>query len=65
MFSGIVETVSPIQSILDSPGQRVFSIRTPRGWKPRLGESIAVDGVCSTVQKIGARAFSAVYMAET
>ena len=69
MFSGIVETVSPIQGILDSPGQRIFSIRTPRGWKPRLGESIAVDGVCSTVQevaqKIGARSFSVVYMAET
>jgi riboflavin synthase len=69
MFSGIVETVSPIQSILDSPGQRVFSIRTPRGWKLRLGESIAVDGVCSTVQEVaqksGARSFSVVYMAET
>jgi riboflavin synthase len=65
MFSGIVETVSPVQSILDSPGQRIVSIRTPRGWKPRLGESIAVDGVCSTVQKIAARAFSVVYMHET
>ncbi len=65
MFSGIVETVSSIQSVLDSPGQRTFSIRTPRGWKPRLGESIAVDGVCSTIQKITVRAFSVVYMHET
>jgi riboflavin synthase len=69
VFSGIVETVSPVQDILDSPGQRILSIRTPRGWRPRLGESIAVDGVCSTVQKIGqkagARTFSVVYMHET
>jgi riboflavin synthase len=65
VFSGIVETVSPVQSVLDSPGQRIFSIRTPRGWKPRLGESIAVDGVCSTVQRVAARAFSVVYMHET
>jgi len=65
MFSGIVETVSPISRIQDSPGQRVFSIHKPRGWKPRLGESIAVEGVCSTVQKVAARTFTVVYMAET
>jgi riboflavin synthase len=65
MFSGIVETVSLIQSILDSPGQRIFSIRAPRGWRPKLGESIAVEGVCSTVQQIKSRSFTVVYMAET
>src|SRR5580704_7164289 len=65
MFSGIVETLGPILRIQDSPGQRVFSIQTPRGWRPKLGESIAVDGVCSTVQQTKARAFTVVYMAET
>ena len=65
MFSGIIETISPIIKIQDSRGQRIFSIRKPRGWKLRVGESLNVEGVCSTVQKSLKQAFHVTYMLET
>jgi riboflavin synthase len=65
MFSGIVETTSPIVKIQDSPGQRVFTIRKPAGWKLRAGESVSVEGVCSTVQKNAGQTFQVTYMQET
>jgi len=43
----------------------VVAIRLPRRWRPAPGESISVNGVCSTVQRKTARAFSVVYMQET
>lgn len=65
MFSGIVEKVGQVARIHDSPGQRVVSIRTPPGWRFADGESVSVEGVCSTVQKRGRRDFRVVYMPET
>ncbi len=65
MFSGIVETVSPVTRIEQARGQRIFHIRTPRGWKLQNGESVSVEGVCSTVQKTNGRVFKVVYMPET
>ncbi len=65
MFSGIVETTSPILRIRNARGQRLVSIRKPRGWKLGDGESVSVEGVCSTVQGSSADAFSVVYMPET
>ncbi len=65
LFSGIVEAVGTVAGIADSPGGRSVAIRTPRGWRLREGESVAVDGVCSTVQRITPRAFHVVYMHET
>lgn len=65
MFSGIVETTSPVVDIRNARGQRIFSIQKPRGWKLREGESVSVEGVCSTVQKTNRRTFQITYMPET
>lgn len=65
MFSGIVETTSPVERVRVAREQRIFSIRLPRGWKFREGESVSVDGVCSTVQKSNGRVFQVTYMPET
>lgn len=65
MFSGIVETTSPVLQIRGARGQRIFSIRKPRGWRLKEGESVAVEGVCSTVQRTHGRAFQVTYMPET
>jgi riboflavin synthase len=65
VFSGIVETISPILSIEDSKGQRKFLVGTPRGWKLNSGESISIEGVCSTIQKVNRKAFEVIYMPET
>jgi riboflavin synthase len=65
MFSGIVQKVGVVVGIQDSPGQRVVSIGTPARWHLAAGESVAVEGVCSTVQARGARKFRVIYMNET
>jgi riboflavin synthase len=65
MFSGIVEVTSPILKISDAREQRIFTVRKPRGWKFAEGESVSVEGVCSTVQRSDARTFTVVYMPES
>jgi len=65
MFSGIVETTSPIVRVESSRGQRTFSILRPAGWKLKVGGSVSVEGICSTVQKTNGRVFQVTYMPET
>ena len=49
MFSGIIQAASPIVSAEMKHGCRRVRIKTPHGWKLAHGQSIAVDGVCSTI----------------
>lgn len=65
MFSGIVETTSEILKVDSRPGHRRVAIRKPRGWRLQEGESVCVEGVCSTVQAVNLGAFQVIYMAET
>jgi len=66
VFSGIVETTSPVLSLNNAEQQRSLSIRKPRGWKLTDGESVCVEGVCSTVQGFNNKSsFRVVYMPET
>ena len=65
MFSGIVETTSPLLSIKNARQQRILAIRKPRGWKLQNGESVSIEGVCSTVQSFDRNSFRVVYMPET
>ena len=65
MFSGIIETTSQITQIRDSSsGRRVF-IERPRGWRLHIGESVSVEGVCSTIESFDGLAFRVTYMPET
>ncbi len=65
MFSGIVETTSPIVGLDNQREQRILTIRKPRSWKLSEGESISVEGVCSTVQQTDRNTFRVTYMPET
>ena len=67
MFSGIVESVGSVVAVRDSKAGRDVTIQTPAKWKLREGESICVEGVCSTVQRCaGLKAYATfVYMNET
>lgn len=65
MFSGIIETTSDILNAEDTGGQRKFQIQKPGGWRLRAGESVCIDGVCSTVQKAAGGWFDVTYMPET
>jgi riboflavin synthase len=65
VFSGIVETTSPVLSVSNARKQRILTIRKPRGWKLQDGESLSIEGVCSTVQSFNKGSFRVVYMPET
>lgn len=66
LFTGIVETMGSIASVSDARGARRFRIRAP-GIAASLapGDSVAVDGVCLTVECADAEGFDATAVAET
>ncbi len=50
MFTGIIESVGKVLSVEERRGQRKLQVKTP--WQDvKLGESIAVNGVCLTVSE--------------
>lgn len=65
MFSGIIETSAKAQKIENKGnGLRLF-FKQPKRFSVTLGDSISVDGICSTVEKKTARGFWVYYMPET
>jgi riboflavin synthase len=51
MFTGIVQGVARLESIVDRPGLRSFALRLPERFDEGLtiGASVSCDGVCLTV----------------
>lgn len=65
MFSGIIEKKAKINKIEKfNDSVRVY-IPIPKNWEVKLGESINMDGICSTVEKIQGKDFCIYYMPET
>ncbi len=64
MFTGIIEATAPIV-LVSREGTLHVRIKTPRGWKLARGESINVDGICSTVIKNERDTFSIRYTPTT
>lgn len=56
MFTGIVQGVAQIKSVIDREGIRTFEIAFPAGFcsEIQIGASVAIDGVCLTVTQIEA-----------
>lgn len=65
MFSGIIENTEKANRIEKNNSSIRVYIPTPRGWDIKLGESINIDGVCTTVEKLTKNEFSAYWMPET
>lgn len=65
MFTGIIKKVSDVQKISWRNGSFFAEIKIPKGWKIKIGESVSVNGVCSTVKKTGKSIFVVEYMPET
>lgn len=54
MFTGIIETLAPVSSIVQEPPGVRIAVRAPAiAAETKLGESIAVSGCCLTVVAIG------------
>jgi len=65
MFTGIITKISTIESAKERGGSFLVVIKKPKGWKIKLGESISVSGVCSTVKNLSKDSFEVEYMPET
>jgi riboflavin synthase len=65
MFKGIIEKKSHIRSTKKRPTGIDVHIEKPKGWKFTLGESVAVNGICSTVTSQTLTSFTVHYMPET
>ncbi len=53
MFTGIIQSIASIKKHEYKNGSLVLTIATPAKWKLEPGDSIATDGVCLTVTKVG------------
>ena len=68
MFTGIVKRVSKVYKVYKEEGSFFVEIKIQKGWKVRAGESISINGVCSTVSKVNKvhkDMFTVEYMPET
>ncbi|MDP1884414.1 MAG: riboflavin synthase [Candidatus Moranbacteria bacterium] len=65
MFTGIIKKISSVEKVSQEGDSLFVAIKIPAGWKIRKGESVAVDGVCSTVMGISKGYFTVEYMPET
>lgn len=65
MFSGIVERTSKQVNIKKDERQIALTFAIPKTWQLSLGESVNVDGICLTVEKLSKKTFSLFAIAET
>jgi len=65
MFSGIVEKTAKAYNFKKERGGLKLSFQSKDSLKIKEGESVSVDGVCSTVEEIKGGIFSFFYMPET
>jgi riboflavin synthase len=65
MFSGIVEKKSVITSVHTQGKGISVVIQKPSSFALKIGDSVAVDGICSTVASFSKKDFTVSYMEET
>ena len=65
MFTGIIKKVSLVEKISTKKGSLFLEIKRPQNWKIWEGQSIAINGICSTVKKKNTKLFQVEYMPET
>lgn len=65
MFSGIVGFQSPVVKRSQKAGMLNVEVRRPKGLIIQASESVAVNGICSTVVEVRNGALTLTYMPET
>ncbi len=65
MFTGIIQTTVRVLKTQEDDTCLLVRITRPLKWRITLGQSITVDGICSTVVSFGKSFFDVVYMPET
>lgn len=65
MFTGIIKKTARIEVMRKQDGNVVISVRLPAGWNVGEGQSISVNGICSTVSAIKREQMVFQYIPET
>lgn len=65
MFTGIIQSTAKVRSVTKDGSVLRTRVERPDDWELAIGQSIAVDGVCSTVIICGDDFFEVEYMPET
>ena len=65
MFTGIIQSKSKVVSTQKKGSVIQVRLEKPRDWKLVLGQSISIDGICSTVTVLSKEYFEVDYMPET
>ncbi len=65
MFTGIIEYKTKAKKIKKEDKSMCLTLPIPKGWQVYEGESISIDGICSTVFRKTLEDFSVYYMEET
>lgn len=65
MFAGIIEAIAAIKAVRTTGKGCIVRIEIPARWRLTIGQSIAVDGICSTVIATGGEWFEVEYMPES
>ncbi|MCB5263082.1 MAG: riboflavin synthase [Candidatus Cloacimonetes bacterium] len=66
MFTGIIEAISPIESIVSEAGSKYIQIARPESFDDlKVGSSVACNGICLTVLKFDRNSFTVQVMNET
>jgi len=65
MFTGIIKKTAEIKNLMKKNQSFFVEINRPFDWKLKLGDSVSVNGICSTVNKISKNSFFVEYMPET
>lgn len=65
MFTGVIKKTATIASIRKQGGTVVVSVRHPLGWKMQEGQSVSVNGICTTVSAEKGKELAFQYVPET
>jgi riboflavin synthase len=65
MFTGIIKKLSKVENVSYRNDSLFISTQIPKNWKVWVGESISINGVCSTVKNLDKKTFTVEYMPET
>lgn len=65
MFTGIIKKTSRVVSIGKKLGNYVVAVSLPASWKVTEGQSVSVNGICSTVRAVNRKELTFEYIPET
>ncbi len=65
MFTGIVRKLTSVEDVFEQNKSLFVEIGKAPGWKYQAGDSVSVNGACSTINSVSANTFTVEYMPET